>query len=88
MQLKRSQAKGGFIKTLLIILGVIIAFLMSLNSPLFTAAHSITPVNRSEEATPAPAAEKHESTSSSSAYNSGARLFHIFTENLPYLNNK
>lgn len=91
MQVKNSRVKNGLAKTLLIILGVIIALLMTLNSPLFTAENLIQLKSDSsaELAVHPPASDEKENTSSSgSTYHSGARLFHVFTKNLPYLNNK
>ena len=91
MQLKNSRIRGGLAKTLLIILGVIIAFLMTFNSPLFTAENQVPGKSEPRKSvtmgtTGAEKDEKH--SSSGSTYNSGARLFDIFTKNLPYLNNK
>ncbi|MFY0607329.1 MAG: hypothetical protein JXR10_11465 [Cyclobacteriaceae bacterium] len=81
--------KRGLTKTLLIILGVIVAALMSFNSSIFTAEDLSV---KSPDSTQELELNKVKSTKTSSSsgvnYNSGMRFLRIFTENLPYLNNK
>jgi len=79
--------KRGYTKTILIIIGVIIALLMTIYRPTFTADQldaSVKPVADIEN----PKVDKNSGGTGSNKYNSGMRLFHVFTKNLPYLNNK
>ncbi|REE05827.1 hypothetical protein [Marinoscillum furvescens] len=91
MLLKNSNLKGGLAKTLLIIIGVIIALLMTLGRPLFMAETLATPQVPSE---PQPVAQKttpvaeRQIATQPIELNSATRMFHIFTNHLPYLNNK
>lgn len=88
MRIGKSHIKSGLTKTLLIILGVIIALIMTMNSPLFTA-EMLIPENQLDAPPESETSLKAEETSSGGMnYNSGTRLLHIFTKNLPYLNNK
>lgn len=86
---KNSISKAGLGKTLLIILGVLIALLLTYNSPLFTA--EIINLTGSEVE---PVAELPKDQNSKkegyfgSTFNSSVELFHIFTTNLPFLNHK
>lgn len=88
MNLKQTHIKRSLTKTLLIILGVIIAIIMTLNSPLFSAQNHL--LNDQPQETSL--AETHEEDKNNSAgeirYNSGTRLLHLLTNNLPYLNHK
>ncbi len=77
--------KRGLTKTLLIILGIIVAALMSFNSSLFTSENLSSKKNATEVELDVIRADN---SSSGINYNSGIRILHVFTENLPYLNNK
>lgn len=90
MLLKNSNLKGGLTKTLLIIIGVIIALLMTLGGPLFMAEKLAAPQKLGN---PEPLAYKAQPSPNRHAtppieLNSAARMFHIFTNHLPYFNNK
>ena len=90
---KNTNIKRGQAKTLLIILGVIIALIMTMNSPIFTADNINMPAHEHQEQVAEMDANEAESqptsgSSSGAKFNSGTRLLHIFTRNLPYLNNK
>lgn len=88
MNLRNPHIKNGFTKTLLIILGVIIALIMTINSPMFSAENIISE-DELNQPSMAEAHQNNENTSSGGVnYNSGTRLLHIFTKNLPYLNHK
>ncbi|MFT6882206.1 MAG: hypothetical protein ACJAVY_001002 [Marinoscillum sp.] len=90
MPKQKKNINKGTAKTLLIILGVVVALLLTLNAPLFTALNlSVNSTSNlaknQKEILPLPEAKD---ASSGMNYNSGTRILHIFTENLPYLNNK
>lgn len=80
-----SHIKTRIAKTLIIILGVIIAFIMTYNSQLFSAENEHT-VQSSNTALHE--AHLQEESSNALNYNSGTRLLNVFTRNLPYLNSK
>lgn len=89
---KNTHIKRGTAKTLLIILGVLIALFMSINSPMFTTAliPASTHIEKSGVTNNPPESDTHSKGGSASAskYNSATRMLHIFTKNLPYLNHK
>lgn len=83
---RKTRIKRSYTKTVLIIIGVIIAFLMTMSSPLFTADSGLSV--DADQTNPVAEVQKDGSSSPRPNYNSGTRLLHIFTRNLPYLNNK
>ncbi|MEQ9307463.1 MAG: hypothetical protein RJQ14_26360 [Marinoscillum sp.] len=86
---KKSFTQNGLSKTLLIIIGVIIAILLTLNSELFTAESINLPGAELEPVAELPKDQNSKSQGSSgSSFNSPVQMFNIFTHNLPYLNNK
>ncbi|HCX21268.1 MAG: hypothetical protein CMB80_10210 [Flammeovirgaceae bacterium] len=85
---KRSISKSGIGKTLIIILGVIIALLLTYNSPLFTAEVFNLTGSEVEPVAEMPKDQNSKLKGSGSTFNSTAQLFHIFTMNSPFLNNK
>ncbi|WP_421872716.1 hypothetical protein [Marinoscillum sp.] len=86
---KKSISSSGFGKTLLIIIGVIVALLLTYNSPLFTADLINLPGSEVEPVAEMPKDQNSNSKGySGSSFNSQANLFHIFTNNLPFLNKK
>ena len=86
---KRSISKSGIGKTLLIILGVIVALLLTYNSPLFTAeVFNLT----GSEVEPVAETPKDQNSklkgNTGSTFNSTSELFHVLTMNSPFLNSK
>jgi len=88
MHLNTAKNKTNKIKTLLLIVGVIIAIIVTFYADVLGGQessfyqHLVAPVNN-------PVAENTiSSTSESSGYNSATKLFEIFTRNLPFLNHK
>ena len=85
--------KKGYIKTLIILVGIVLAILMTIKGPYFSSEAinlKISDNNNVTQMTSSNEVKKEKSTggTSSTRYNSGARLLHVFTKNLPYLNNK
>ena len=86
---RKSISNSGIGKTLLIILGVVIALLLTYNSPLFTADSINLTGSEVEPIAEMPKDQNSNSKDySGSTFNSPAKLFHLFTNNLPFLNKK
>lgn len=88
MEQKKNNLRSGVIKTLLIIVGILIAVLMTLNSPLFGTVSEWLPTEPAQETPNSEVPTAEEPNISGSELESATRMFHIFTNNLPYLNNK
>ncbi len=85
--------RKGNIKTIIILLGIVVAILMTIKSPFFSAEAMYTNLQKSNNLVEVPEQQDHKKEkasggSNSSRFNSGTRLLHVFTKNLPYLNNK
>lgn len=85
---KKSIGKSGIGKTLLIILGVLIALLLTYNSQLFTAEFINLTGSEVEPVAEIPKDQNSKTKGSGSTFNSTTELFHTFTMNLPFLNSK
>lgn len=92
MLTKRTNIKKGTSKILLIILGVLVALLMTLTSPLFAAENLMATIPRNlKQAEPAAdnfSPNDQVDLNENLRLQSSARLFQIFTGNLPFLNHK
>lgn len=88
MEQKKNTLRSGAIKTLLIIVGILIALLMTLNSPLFGTVSEWLPAEPAQAVEDTGTPTSDEPNISGTELESATRMFHIFTNNLPYLNNK
>ena len=85
MSAKYTKLEKNFTKTVIIIIGIILAFIMSLGTPVFTADNILS---KDLKSNPTAKLSGELPKSSGSGYSPEMRLFHIFTKNLPFLNNK
>lgn len=85
MNTRSLHIKKSHNKTILIVIGVLIAVIMTMSSSYLTAKSGIS-VEQNDQETVKPFSKT--SASDVPTLNSGTRLLHIFTKNLPYLNHK